>query len=200
MGKFIDSIDRYYAKDRKAWRKWLEKNHNACPGIWLIYYKKDSGKTRVAYDEAVEEALCFGWIDSTVRPGDADYYTQLFTPRKAKSGWSKINKERVEKLMANGLMTPAGLEKINESKQNGHWEKLDNIEALVIPPELEKAFAKNKTARKFFDAQSKTNRKAMIYRVTNAKLPETKAKRIAEIMETASKQALPVPPVRKKLL
>lgn len=198
MTKFMDSISQYYAKDRKAWRKWLEKNHKTSPGIWLIYYKKESGKTRVPYADAVEEALCFGWIDSTQRPGDADYYMQMFTPRKPKSGWSKLNKERIENLVANGLMTAAGIEKIELAKQNGHWEKLDNIEALVMPPEMEKAFAKNKAAKKFFDAQSKSNRKAMIHRVTHAKLPETRAKRIALIVEANAKGMLPDYMIRKK--
>src|SRR5437762_13424470 len=107
------ALKLYYPKDRKAWRNWLMKYHSKEPGIWLIYYKKDSGKTRVSYNDAVEEALCFGWIDSTLRPGDEYYYMQLFMPRKPKSGWSKLNKERIKKLISNGLMTAAGIKTID---------------------------------------------------------------------------------------
>src|ERR1044071_7571701 len=127
MANIIDSFDHFYAKDRKTWRKWLAKNHKLLPGIWLIYYKKDSGKSRVPYAEAVEEALCYGWIDSTQRPLDEESYMQLFMPRKPKSGWSKLNKERVQRLIEEGQMTPAGLEKIELAKQNGSWNKLDGI-------------------------------------------------------------------------
>ena len=116
-----------FAKDRKAWRKWLEKNHVASPGIWLIYYKKTSGKKRLEYNDAVEEALCFGWIDSTTRPIDEEKYMQRFTPRKSKSGWSAINKQRIEKMISQDLMIAAGIEKIEMAKKNGSWESLDKI-------------------------------------------------------------------------
>jgi uncharacterized protein YdeI (YjbR/CyaY-like superfamily) len=106
--------------------------------VWLIYYKKQSGKQRVNFDEAVEEALCDGWIDSTMRPFDEERYMQLFTPMKPKSEWSKLNKKRVEKLIELGLMMPAGLEKIEISKQNGNWEKIDHVEALLMPDDLAK--------------------------------------------------------------
>src|SRR5579872_3692805 len=139
MATGIDKSITFRSKDRAAWRKWLEKNHKSSSGVWLIYYKKDSGKTRVPYADAVEEALCFGWIDSTLNPIDKDSYMQLFTPRKPKSGWSKLNKERVEKLIEQGLMTNAGLEKIEEAKLHGTWNKLDHIESFTIPPILEKA-------------------------------------------------------------
>ena len=101
----INQYEQYYAKDRKAWRAWLKKHHNKAPGVWLVYYKKESGKSRLPYADAVEEALCFGWIDSTSRPMDEERYMQLFTPRKPKSVWSALNKQRVEKLIANGQMT-----------------------------------------------------------------------------------------------
>jgi uncharacterized protein YdeI (YjbR/CyaY-like superfamily) len=182
MTKAIDAFDQYYAKDRKAWRKWLLQNHNSSPGVWLIYYKKDSGKSRVPYDDAVEEALCFGWIDSTLRPGDEHYYMQLFMPRKEKSGWSKLNKERIIKLTANGLMTSAGLKAIDIAKENGSWNKLDKIESHELPPEMEKAFKNSKAARKYFDTLGPSTRKYMIYWITNAKLPETRAKRLAELI------------------
>lgn len=190
----IDGFGRYYAKDRKTWRKWLEKNHAKTQGIWLIYHKKDSGKPRVPYADAVEEALCYGWIDSTQRPIDEESYMQLFMPRKSKSGWSKLNKERIERLITEGLMTPAGMEKIEQAKKNGSWNKLDGIESLETPPELKKALANpvNKTARKFFDSLNiPSPKKYVIYWISSAKLPVTKEKRIAEFIESAKEGKLP---------
>lgn len=186
MAKAIEKTNTYYAKNRKAWRKWLEKNHKTAAGIWLIYYKKDSGKTRVPYADAVEEALCFGWIDSTLNSIDENSYMQLFTPRKPKSGWSKLNKERVEMLIEQGMMTPAGHEKIEMAKHHGTWSKLDHIESFTLPPQLEKAFAANKKAKKFFDTLSKTNKKYILYFVNNVKNEETKAKRVVEIIAAAN--------------
>ena len=117
MAKAIDKSVTFYAPNRAEWRQWLQTNHKTSNGVWLIYYKKNSGKTRVPYDEAVEEALCFGWIDSTLNPIDDLCYMQLYMPRKDKSGWSKLNKDRVEKLTNLGLMTVAGQEKIDIAKQ-----------------------------------------------------------------------------------
>src|SRR5262245_27989996 len=117
-------LKSFYARDRKAWRSWLEKNHLTSAGVWLIYDKKSSGKSRLEYKDAVEEALSFGWIDSTSRPIDEKKYMQRFTPRKPKSGWSALNKRRIEKMIEGNLMTRAGLEKIDEAKKSGSWERL----------------------------------------------------------------------------
>jgi uncharacterized protein YdeI (YjbR/CyaY-like superfamily) len=116
-------IERYYAKDRHEWRKWLEENAATSRGVWLIYYKRDSGKPCVSYEESVEEALCFGWIDSRVNGLDHESYMQLFSPRKPKSSWSKSNKQRVEKLIQQGLMKAPGLKTIEVAKQNGRWNE-----------------------------------------------------------------------------
>src|SRR6266498_5711606 len=124
LGVPSSKLKSFYAKDRKAWRNWLEKNHSKSPGIWLIYYKKSTGKTRLEYSDAVEEALCFGWIDSTSRPIDDEKYMQRFTPRKPKSGWSGLNKKRIQRMIEQGLMTSAGFEKIELAKKNGSWESL----------------------------------------------------------------------------
>lgn len=191
MGTGIDKSITYYAKDRQAWRKWLEKNHRGSTGVWLVYYKKGSGKTRVEYADAVEEALCFGWIDSTLNPIDDEKYMQLFTPRKPKSGWSKLNKDRVEKLTAQGLMMPAGLEKIENAKKHGTWSKLDHIESFTLPPELKKAFTANKKAKQFFETLGKTNKKYILYYVNNVKDPEKKASRIAKIITAANEGKMP---------
>jgi uncharacterized protein YdeI (YjbR/CyaY-like superfamily) len=186
----VEKTNTYYAKDRKAWRKWLEKNHDTSTGIWLIYYKKDSGKTRVDYADAVEEALCFGWIDSTLNPIDEHSYMQQFTPRKPKSGWSKLNKDRVEKLIGQGLMTPAGLEKIEQAKQQGTWAKLDHIESFTLPPELEKAFKANKKAKAFYNTLSITNKKYILYYLSHAKSAELREKRVDEIIAAANEQKM----------
>ena len=202
MANLIDKSQTYYAKDRKAWRKWLEKNHKTCGGIWLIYYKKNSGKTRVAYDAAVEEALCFGWIDSTLNPRDEDSYMQLFTPRKEKSGWSKLNKDRVERLIAEGLMTEAGLEKIEAAKKHGTWNKLDHIESYSIPPDLDKFLKENVACKTFFESLSNTNKKYILYYLHNAKREATRQLRIEEIITAFKSNTLPskfiTPSVSKK--
>jgi uncharacterized protein YdeI (YjbR/CyaY-like superfamily) len=186
-----------HPKTRKAWRQWLLKNHAATPGIWLIYYKKESGKTRVRYDEAVEEALCFGWIDSLPRKLDKERTMLKFTPRKPKSVWSRLNKTRIEKLTKEGLMTEAGMVKIEQAKKNGSWDILtesDNAaENNQLPEELEKALVKNKKALENFLKFSKSIRRQFLYWIDSAKRPETKDARINQtvLMATANKKPGP---------
>jgi len=180
------SFDRFYAKDRRAWREWLEKNHAVSPGVWLIYYKKESGKPRVSYEEAVEEALCFGWIDSRSNRIDEERYMQLFTPRNRKSPWAPSNKKRVEKLIKEGLMTPAGLEKIEAAKKNGLWSRYDVVDRLEVPDDLKKALDENGDALKNFNAFSDSRKKAILYRLSDAKRPETRAKRVEEVVRLAA--------------
>lgn len=179
-----EAIKTYYARSRKAWRAWLQKNHEKSSGIWLIYYKKETGKPRVAYADAVEEALCFGWIDSTQRKLDDERFIQRFTPRKPKSVWSALNKSRIKKLIAAGLMTPAGLEKIAIAKKNGAWTSIDHVENLEVPPDLQKALNRNKTALAGFNKSSRTLRKQLLLSVSSARLPETRARRIEAIITT----------------
>ncbi len=186
----LTDLKTFYPKDRKAWRQWLQKYHTKEPGVWLIYYKKNSGKSRVSYDESVEEALCFGWIDSIMKPIDEEKYMQKFTPRKVKSVWSALNKRRVGQLIGKNLMAPAGLAIIDLGKQNGSWTKLDHVENFVIPPDLAQLLAKNKKVLKYFEGLAKSVRKQWLYRLGNAKLPETRAKRIADIIDAAEKDAL----------
>ena len=178
-------VKSFYAKDRKAWRKWLQKNHLKEEGVWLIYYKKGSGKTRVLWEEAVEEALCFGWIDSISKPIDEEKYKQKFTPRKLKSVWSAINKRKIELLIGQQLMMPAGLRIIDIAKQNGSWTKLDSVENFEIPTELKKFLDKNKKVSAYFEGLSKSRRKQWLYRMNNAKLPETRKKRLKELRAEA---------------
>lgn len=174
-----------HPKSRAEWRKWLEQNHTRTEGIWLISYKQATGKPRFSYEESVEEALCFGWIDS--KPGKLDEERSMlwFTPRKAGSGWSKLNKERVEKLINAGLMTPAGLARVEAAKRDGSWNALDSSEAFEIPPDLVKAFSKNKTAKGFFDEFPRSVKKAILEWIGRARKPETRAKRIEETVTKA---------------
>ena len=135
-----------HPKTRVEWRKWLELNHTRAEGVWLISYKKATGKPRFEYDEAVEEALCFGWIDSKPNKLDDERSMLWFAPRKAGTGWSKINKARAEKMIATGRMSPAGRAKIEAAKRDGSWSALDTIEALEIPPDLAAALSANPIA------------------------------------------------------
>lgn len=178
--------EEYYAPDRATWRTWLAENHATSPGIWLVYYKQQSGKPRVSYDDAVEEALCFGWIDSRPNAIDDERYKQLFSPRKPKSPWSRLNKERVTRLIAQGLMTDAGLAVIEAAKAAGLWESYDAIEELTVPPDLEAAFAEVPGASRRFAAFSNSDRKQMLWWVTSAKRPETRAQRIAKLVQAAT--------------
>jgi uncharacterized protein YdeI (YjbR/CyaY-like superfamily) len=178
-------LKSFYARDRKAWRNWLQINHSTCDGVWLIYNKKSSGRSRLEYNDAVEEALCFGWIDSTSRPIDDERYMQRFTPRKPKSGWSALNKRRIEKMIDQKLMTKAGLEKIEQAKKSGSWERLDHIEALKLPEDFEKALAKNKKAKTNFENFPQFTKKQFLYRINSAKRPETRKERIKLLVKMA---------------
>ncbi|MDX2243828.1 MAG: YdeI/OmpD-associated family protein [Leptolyngbyaceae cyanobacterium bins.302] len=176
-----------HPETRAAWRSWLAQNHTRTEGVWLISYKKATGKSRFDYDAAVEEALCFGWIDS--KPNKLDEARSLlwFAPRKRGTGWSKINKERVERLLEQGLMMPAGLAKVEAAKADGSWNALDAIEALEIPPDLEQALASYAAAQQNFEAFPKSVKRGILEWIATAKKPETRAKRIAETAELAAK-------------
>lgn len=187
----IDQFERFYARDRKEWRKWLEKNYATSSGIWLIYYKKGTDGPCVSYEDAVEEALSFGWIDSKVNKLDEERYMQIFTPRKPKSIWSKINKQRVKKLIKNGSMTPAGLEKIETAKKDGSWYFLDDIENLVIPPDLKEALDANLSAKSNFESFSDSIKKQILYWIKSAKRPETRMKRIEKVVMLAAENKRP---------
>lgn len=171
---------------RAEWRAWLERHHTRTDGVWLITWKKATGRPRVEYDEAVEEALCFGWIDS--KPGKLDGERSMlwFAPRKPKTGWSKPNKERVEKLLKAGLIAPAGLAKINAAKDDGSWNALDAVEALEIPPDLDQAFAENPLARDYWEAFPRSAKRGILEWIANARKPETRAKRIEETVRLAA--------------
>lgn len=177
----------FYAKSRKEWRKWLEKNSETEKSVWLIFYNKLSKIKSVPYEEAVEEGLCFGWIDSVKYKRDDESSYQYFSPRKPKSNWSKSNRDRVKKLTEAGLMTESGQKLIDHAKKSGTWDALVQVENSVIPEDLQKLFNKNKTAQKHFNAFSNSAKRMILEWVLSAKRPETRAKRIEETVHLASK-------------
>jgi len=167
-------------KGRGTWRAWLAKNHGRRQSVWLLFPKKHTGKASISYDDAVEEALCFGWIDSLVKRLDEDSYIQKFTPRKKNSAWSLSNKKRVRKLVRLGLMTGAGAAKIAEAKKNGSWSRLDAIEKLAaVPRELFAALNADARAKKNFGSLAPSLKKQFLWFIETAKREETRKKRIA---------------------
>lgn len=181
-----NGIQTFYARNQQAWRNWLKKNHQKETAVWLIIYKKDSGIPSVYYPEAVDEALCFGWIDSKPNKRDEQSYYQFFARRNPKSNWSKVNRDKVKRLTAAGKMEPAGLAAVNTAMQNGTWQALDEVEAIVIPEDLNALLEKNKKAAAFFHAFSRSSKRGILEWIANAKKAETRAKRIAETVRLAA--------------
>jgi uncharacterized protein YdeI (YjbR/CyaY-like superfamily) len=171
---------------REEWRAWLLDNHTQTQGVWLITNKKATGKPQIDYDTAVAEALCFGWIDSKPNKLDDQRSMLWFAPRKPKTGWSKPNKERIERLIAAGLMMPAGMAKITAAQADGSWTALDAIERLEIPEDLGVALAANPTAEQYFSAFPRSAKRGILEWISTAKRPETRAKRIAETVSLAA--------------
>lgn len=184
-------IVQIYAENRGVWRDWLKANHQTSQRIALVYYKKSSGKPSVTYAEAVEEALCFGWIDSQLKPIDGEKYQQNFTPRRTKSGWSKVNKARVEKMIAAGSMTDAGLAKINLAKEDGSWNALDGSENVEIPDDLSAALKSRKRAYENFMNFNLSTKKSALRWVYSAKRPNTRQERIDKIAASSAKNEKP---------
>lgn len=170
---------------RAEWRAWLEANHTRPEGVWLITYKKATGKPRVEYGESVEEALCFGWVDSKANKLDEERSMLWFAPRKGRTGWSRPNKERVERLTAAGLMAPAGQAKIDAARADGSWELLDAVENLEIPPDLAAALDGYPAARANFEAFPRSARRGILEWIVQAKTEATRAKRVAETARLA---------------
>jgi uncharacterized protein YdeI (YjbR/CyaY-like superfamily) len=171
-------------KNRAVWRAWLVKNHAAEKELWLVFYKKNSNKPTVTYDEAVEEALCFGWIDSIIKAIDEEQYATRFSPRKSGSVWSETNKRRVVKMIKQGRMTPIGLAKIQEAKKNGEWDKASQRDdTSVVPDDLKHALQANKQAQRNFETVSRSQKRLFIYWITSAKRDETRQRRIRKTMQ-----------------
>jgi uncharacterized protein YdeI (YjbR/CyaY-like superfamily) len=180
------SVDQEF-HDRMEWRKWLEKNHNSENEIWVIIQKNKSERKGVKYQEAVEEAICFGWIDSKMQSIDVFRFRQRFSPRKKNSIWSKKNKETAEKMIIMGKMTSAGFETIKNAKQKGKWDTAYTAKKVpTIPDDLEKALKENKLAWKNFDNFSNSTKLQYIYWINSAKKDETRQKRIINVTKKAS--------------
>jgi uncharacterized protein YdeI (YjbR/CyaY-like superfamily) len=177
---------RLQPADRSDWRSWLEENAGTSRGVWLVIWKAHTGK-RLEYEGLVEEALCFGWIDSRAETIDADRSMIRFTPRKRGSGWSRINKERVERLDRAGLMTDAGLAVIDAAKTDGSWTVLDDVEALVVPDDLEEAMANRPGAKDHWETFPPSARKAILGWIAQARRDTTRASRVTETAERASR-------------
>ncbi|HLO57854.1 MAG TPA: YdeI/OmpD-associated family protein [Bacteroidales bacterium] len=175
------------AADREEWRNWLNKNHLSESKVWLVIYHKKSGVPSVKIDEAMEEALCFGWIDSKAKKRDHESFYLSFSPRNPKSNWSNINKERAERMISQGMMTAAGQKMIDLAKETGTWDALNDVLNLVIPDDLKELFESNKTALKNFNAFSPSYRRMVLEWLRQAKRPETRQKRIEKIVETAER-------------
>ena len=180
-----DGIKAFYARDRKAWRKWLANKGNKEKSVWLIIYKKEATKKSVSYIDAVEESLCFGWIDSKANKRDEESYYQFFTKRNPASNWSKINKERVIKLIDQGFMNSKGMEMIEIAKGNGSWTALDKIENLELPVDLKAALKQHPQATKYFNGFPRSVIKGILEWIQNAKKEETREKRIRETVSLA---------------
>jgi uncharacterized protein YdeI (YjbR/CyaY-like superfamily) len=189
--KMENEIESFYPKSRQEWREWLQVNHATKQSVWLIYYKKKSNLPTVLYNDAVDEALCFGWIDSKAKPIDEDKYMQFFTKRKHKSIWSKINKEKIERLTKEGLMTKAGFEIMEIAKHNGSWTILDEAEALVIPDDLDQEFQKRPSAKAYFFGLSRSDKRNILQWLVLAKRQETRDKRIVEVITLAEQNLKP---------
>lgn len=186
-----NELETFCPKSSAEWRKWLDENHESKQSIWLVYYKTATKIPSLTWSEAVDEALCYGWIDSTKKTIDKESYIQYFSKRKPSSTWSKVNKDKIILLTKNDLMKKAGLDCIEIAKKNGNWALMDDVEKLIIPEDLKIALNKNESAMEFYQSQSNSIKKFMLHWVVSAKRSETREKRIAEIAESAAKGTKP---------
>ena len=178
----MDNYEEYYFKSDTEFRKWLHDNHDKNEGMYLIFYAVSHENESMRWEEAVRVALCYGWIDSTVKNIGPGKRRQYFCPRKPKSVWSKVNKDHIKELKNQGLMHKSGLAAINIAKKNGSWTALDEVEKGVIPEDLQRSFDKNKEAFDNFKKYTKGQRKSYLYWLHQAKREETRQKRIKEIV------------------
>jgi uncharacterized protein YdeI (YjbR/CyaY-like superfamily) len=175
------------ARTRAQWRAWLSRHHTRTTGVWLVTFKRASGKPHLEYNDAVEEALCFGWIDSRTAAVDDERGAQYFAPRRRGTGWSRSNKVRIDRLLAADLMTAAGLARIDAARLDGSWTRLDAVEALEIPRDLASAFRRHAGSGRYFDAFPRSRKRAILEWIATAKRPETRAKRMEETARLAAR-------------
>lgn len=181
----------FYPTSRAAWEEWLAQNHLSETAVWLVFHTKASGKFSLSWSEAVDVALCYGWIDSKKIKIDAETSHQFFSKRKPNSTWSKINKEKVTQLIESGHMQAAGLRCIEVAQQNGSWTLLDEVEELIIPHDLKAEFDKHPESQAYFESLSKSVRKMLLQWLVLAKRPETRQQRIHEIAVNAGQKKKP---------
>jgi uncharacterized protein YdeI (YjbR/CyaY-like superfamily) len=181
--------DQVHPGSRAEWRRWLADHHATSPGVWVVSWKRHTGKPTPGYEALVEEALCFGWIDSQAKTVDADRSMQRFTPRRAGSVWARSNRERVTRLVAAGRMAPAGLVKVEAAKADGSWRAYEAVEAMEIPDDLAAALAADPDARLGWETLRRTARQQLLWGVLSAKREETRAKRIVAAVEAARQRA-----------
>lgn len=182
LSSFDSKLRETHPKTAVGWRSWLEQNHASSNGVWLIYYRASTGKRRLSWEEAVREALCFGWIDSKVQPIDDERFKQVFTPRKPRSVWSKVNKQHIAELIEADLVTEAGLRAVAIAKENGAWSLLEPVDALLVPSDLETALALSDSAREAYDALPNSAKRLMLYSLYSAKREDTRAKRLTKAL------------------
>jgi len=182
-----ESYPRTQPEDRARWRDWLAEHHAGSRGVWLVTFKQSSGRALIDYDASVQEALCFGWVDSLGRGLDDERTMLLFTPRRPESRWSRPNKERIERLLQAGLMEPAGLALVEQAKANGAWTALDEVWALVVPDDLAEAFSARPGAAEHCDGFPPSIRRGILEWILDAKRPATRTRRIEETASRAAK-------------
>lgn len=191
MIKKQKDIETFCPTSRQEWRQWLQENHSSKSSVWLVQYKKKSARPSISWNEAVDEALCFGWIDSIRKTLDEEKFIQFFSKRKPNGTWSKVNKEKITQLIQNELMATTGFESIKKAKQNGSWTILDEVEGLLIPKDLEEEFKSRDGSKDFFLSLSKSVRKAMLQWIVMAKRSETRQNRVAVIVVHAAQNLKP---------
>lgn len=174
-----DDLPMLAVGSMRSWQDWLAAHHETSPGVWLKIAKKGAGGPTVSYAEAIDGALCYGWIDGQKGGLDGEYWLQRFTPRTSRSRWSKINREKAERLMAEGRMAPAGLREVEAARSDGRWEAAYQGQATAtVPPDLARELDRNPAARAFFATLTGANRYAILYRIQDARRPQTRARRI----------------------
>jgi len=190
MGKKTkDDYEIVFFQNTNELRKWLTKNHSNSGGVWLRFFKKDSGFKSLNHDEALDEALCFGWIDGQAKKYDENSWLQKYTPRRKKSIWSKKNTDRTEELIKSGKMKKAGLKEVAAAKEDGRWEKAyDSPSKMTIPEDFLKKLSKDKKALKFFYSLNKTNKYSIVWRLQTAKKIETRENRMKKILHMLSNE------------
>jgi uncharacterized protein YdeI (YjbR/CyaY-like superfamily) len=187
----MSSIQTIHPENAEEWRSWLLENHITEQAVWLIYSKKNNEKNVLTWSEAVDEALCFGWIDSVRKTIDEQRFIQYFSKRKKKSGWSKINKDKIVVLEAAGRMNPAGLKVIEVAKEDGSWNLLDEAEALILPEDLKAALGREPQAALFYESLSNSMKKVILMRLLLKKKAETREKFIQSIVESCAQSIRP---------